>query len=188
MAVNYPAMGDRAKADRRAERIGLRCGAVGTVGLLLLGLAYSLTIEPAPRIRVEWHPNLTGQQRIALEQKYMLFSGRDVIAHGSIAYDLLDTSRANIRALIDDPAVVDTNDIDREASAIPFDTEYGLGWMWVAHRAPGLRDARVRSAVIVAFVTMAVGGFAVASFLRHRSTRRIRGSTAPRSPQFPASM
>lgn len=137
---------------------------------MLLGLAYALTHEPAPRVRVEWHPNLTGQQRIALEQKYMLFSGRDVIAHGSIAYDLLDTSRANIKALIDDPAVVDTDDIDREAPAIPFDTEYGLGWMWVAHRTAGLRDARVRSVVIDAFVTMAVGGFAVASFLRHRST------------------
>lgn len=167
--VDYVAMGGGAGTDRRAERIGWRCGVLGAIGLMLLGLAYALTHEPAPRIRVEWHPNLTGQQRIALEQKYMLFSGRDVIAHGSIAYDLLDTSRANIKALIDDPAVVDTNDIDREASAIPFDTEYGLGWMWVAHRTAGLRDARVRSLVIVAFVTMAVGGFAVASFLRHRS-------------------
>ena len=168
--VNYSAMDGRARADGRAERIGWWCGALGAIGLMLLGLAYALTHEPAPRIRVEWHPNLTGQQRIALEQKYMLVSARDVIAHGSIAYDLLDTSRANIKALTDDPAVLDTNDIDREASVIPFDTEYGLGWMWVAHRTVGLRDARVRSAVIVAFVTMAVGGFAVASFLRHRST------------------
>ena len=185
--VNYLAMGGRARADRRAERIGWWCGVLGAAGLMLLGLAYALTYEPAPRIRVEWHPHLTAQQRVALEQKYMLFSARDVIDHGSIAYDLRDTSRANVKALIDDPAVVDTNDVEREASAIPFETEYGLGWMWVAHRTAGLRDARVRSAVIVAFATMAVGGVAVASFLRHRSTRRIRASTAPRSPQFPAS-
>jgi hypothetical protein len=184
--INYRAMDGPAGRRRQAQRIAWWCGAAGVIGLALLGLAYALTHEPAPRVRVEWDASVTAQQRMALEQKYLLASPRDVIGHGSMAYDLLDTSAGNIKALVDDPAIADTNDIDRDAYAIPFDTEYGLGWMWIAHRTPGLRDGRVRAIMINALTAMAVGGVAIAFFLRRRSTARTRANTAPRSPLFPA--
>jgi hypothetical protein len=155
--------------ERRAGRIGLWLGTLGMAGLMALGLAYALTYEPAPRVRVLWHEDVTIPQRTALERKYLLSSGRDPIPQGSIAYDLLDTSRPNIKALVEDATIADTNDIDRDTYSVPFETDYGEEWMWIAHRTPGIRDVRVRTSVIVALVIMAVGGFALAVFRRRRS-------------------
>ena len=66
------------------------------------------------------------------------------LAGGSLAYDLLDTSPSNIKALVENPLIRDTNDIERNTFVVPFDVEYGDEWMWIAHRLSGLRDAQVR--------------------------------------------
>lgn len=158
-----------ASGTSRTRRYDLWLGAIGGVGLALLGLAYWLTYEPAPRIRVLWRETLTPQQRDALEQRYLLMNGRDRLAEGSVAYDLLDTSPSNIKALVDDPAIADTNNIERHTYVVPFDTDYGGEWMWIAHRTPGLREARVRGSLIAVLAVMAVGGFG------SRRIRRVRG-------------
>ena len=127
---------------------------VGLAGLAALGIAYWLTLEPAPAIRVRWREDVTSDQQATLERKYLLSSARAPQGR-SIAYDLLDTRRANIEALVLDPAAADTADIDRDAFEVPFDKPYGDRWMWVAHRTPVLRDARVRWTLIAALVAMA---------------------------------
>lgn len=162
-------MTSRAEDQRRAARIAVALGTCGLGGLTLLGLAYALTYEPAPRVRVEWRESVTEQQRAALERKYLLDKGRDRIPNGSTAYDLLDTSRSNIKALVEDAAVADTADIDREAHAVPFDVEYGEGWMWIAHRTPGIRHASIRRWATIGLGVIAVSGYAVAFFLRRWS-------------------
>jgi hypothetical protein len=156
-----------------------RCvGLLGLTGLTLLGSAYWLTYEPAPRIRVLWREGIPPLQRATLERKYLLVNGRDAIAEGSLAYDLLDTRLSNIKALVDDPAVEDTNDIERHTYVIPFDVEYGIAWMWIAHRTPLLRDARVRRVVVAALTMMALAGGASPGWrMWWRRARRHHGGS-----------
>ena len=76
-----------------SARFSRRLGVLGLAGLAVLAAAYWLTVEPAPRIRVLWRDGITAQQLVALEAKYFLRDGRDRLPEGSLAYDLLDTSR-----------------------------------------------------------------------------------------------
>lgn len=131
--------------------------AIGLGGLAALGLAYWLTYEPAPAIRVRWADAVSSEQQAALERKYLLSNARGQQKR-SVAYDLLDTRQKNIRALVLDRAVADTNDIDRDAYEIPFEGAYGESWMWVAHRTPVLRDGRVRWTLVVVLAAVVVAG------------------------------
>lgn len=143
--------------------------AIGLGGLAVLGIAYWLTYEPAPSIRVRWRDDVTSERQAVLERRYQLSNGRAPQGR-SLAYDLLDTRQSNIKALVLDPAVADTHDIDRESYEIPFERAYGERWMWVAHRIPVLRDAWVRWTLIVALAVMAIAGFRYGSAKRHRQT------------------
>ena len=147
---------------------------IGVAGLAALGLAYWFTYEPAPSIRVRWRDDVTSERQAALERKYLLVNGR-APAGRSIAYDLLDTRRANIKALVLDPDVLDMTDIDRDRFEVPYETPYGESWMWVADRIPLLRYAPVRWTLIVTLVVMVAAG-------RRRRARAMReGETPPRS-------
>jgi hypothetical protein len=146
-------------------------GAIGAMGLTLLGAAYWLTCEPAPRIRVLWRPEVIQEQRAALERKYLLLNGRDQLPEGSIAYDLLDTSRANLQAIVNDPSILDTNDIERNSLIVPFDVEYGSEWMWLADRIPGLRNVQLRAAIVIALAAMVIGGLGPDAVLVWRGVR-----------------
>ena len=132
--------------------------AVGFSGLAALAIAYWLTYEPAPAVRVRWRDDVTAEQQAALERKYLLSNGRAPMDR-SIAYDLLDTRRSNIEALVHDPAVADTHDIDRENFQVPFEAAYGDRWMWVAHRTPVLRDVRIRWTLLAALGAAAIVGW-----------------------------
>jgi hypothetical protein len=146
---------------RWARRIGWWLGGLGATGLALLGAAYWLTYEPAPRIRVLWRDGVTAHQQAEIEERYLLLNGRDRIPGGSVAYDLLDTSRSNIKSIVEDPAIADTNDIERHTYVVPFETQYGNEWMWMAHRVPLLRENRVRTALISGLALMTVFGTAI---------------------------
>ena len=153
-------------------------GAAGAAGLAALALAYWLTIEPAPRVRVLWRDDVRPPQQVTLEQKYLLVNGRDRMASGSVAYDLLDTSSRNIQALVEDPAISDTNDIDRSTFVVRFDVEYGERWMWIAHRTPGLRAGWARAVFTILLAAMAVWGLSPA-VVAHRKQGQ------PSGPNFP---
>jgi hypothetical protein len=76
-----------------------------------------VTITP-PRITVRWRPDVTAVSRTALEQRYDLRDGEATDAR-TWRYEAGNGSRDNIGALVRDPAVEDTGNIDREALSIP---------------------------------------------------------------------
>lgn len=160
-------------------------GILGAAGLGLLGAAYWLTVEPAPRVRVLWRPDLSSARQAALAQRYLLLNGRDRLPEGSVAYDLLDTSAANIRAIVADPAILDTNDIERHTFVVPFDVDYGGEWMWVAHRTPVLRDGSLRTAALGALFILAVGGLAPDVLRAWQALRRLRDYRKQGKPSGP---
>jgi hypothetical protein len=143
---------------RRRGRLRRLIGAAAAAGLVLLGLAYWLTYEPAPRVRVRWRPDLMLEQQAALERKYLLRNRRDPLPGGSLAYDLLDTSASNIGALVEEPSILDTNDIERHTLTVRFDVDYGDEWMWIAYRLPGLRNSQARTLLLIVLALMALGG------------------------------
>ena len=136
--------------------------------LVALGIAYDFTYEPAPRIAVRWPPGLDPARRQELERRFLLVN--PALDRDRVEYDLLDTSRTNIEALVREPDVADTDRVGRENFGLPLDVPYGTSWMWVAHRTPVLRMPGVVSA-IVAVCGIAVAG-AVAVELRARLRRR----------------
>ena len=145
--------------------------AIGLAGLAALALAYWLTYEPAPAVRVRWHDDVTADQQARLERRYLLANGRAPMGR-SIAYDLLDTRRSNIEALVRDPAVADTHAIDRGAFEVPFEAAYGDRWMWIAHRTPPLRDTRIQWALIAVLASMAIAGWTTSREPERRSAGR----------------
>ena len=139
------------------------CAGIGLIGLAALAFAYWFTYEPAPGIRVTWAPGVTPERQSTLERKYLLAHPRSPHPEQprSIAYDLLDTSRNNIEALVKDPAVIDTNDIDDEYFKVRLATDYGNAWMWMAYRIPVIRDDGIRwtlVAVLTALSLVGLGG------------------------------
>ena len=131
---------------------------VGWGGLLTLAFLYWFTYEPAPSVRVEWKRGISPELQETLERKYLLTNRRGQIEFGSTAYDLLDTRSSNVRAILEDPNVFDTNDFDKDRYIVPPWTNPGERWMWIADRTPGLRDSRVRWTLFVVLVAMAVYG------------------------------
>jgi hypothetical protein len=157
------------------RRAGWLAG-IGISGLLVLGAAYRLTSEQARSIRVRWRADVSPQQQAELEHTYLLVNARGVTGR-SVAYDLLDSSQRNIKALVFDPLAEDTTDIDRRnydlrASAAPVERR-----TWVGNRTPGLRNAAVLWTLIVGLAAIALAG--VASLVRDlggaafRRARRI---------------
>ena len=127
----------RTGVQGRAARIATAL-AIGV--LASVGATYYLTYEPAPSIRVRWRQDVTPAALTGLERTFLLANR---VAHeGStrtFRYDLLDTSRSNLEALVTHPAVEDTDEIDRVNYAMRADCPYGESWMWVGHRIPILR-------------------------------------------------
>ena len=137
-----------------------RATVIGLLGLAILALTYWFTYEPAPAIRVRWRDDVTAERQAQLERRYLLVDPRAPMEDSprSLAYDLLDTSRRNIEAMVKDPELADTNDVDRNNFAIYLYTEYGTHGMWLAHRLPLLRYGWVRWLVIGALAVMAAVG------------------------------
>ena len=148
------------RGPRLTRRSAYLCTAAGIVGLAAFAFAYWFSVEPAPGIRVTWRDGVSPEQRGSLERRYLLANGGSPHPEQprSLAYDLLDTRQSNIRALLDDPAVEDTNDIDDEWARVRLGTAYGDEWMWVAHRTPGLRQPEARWAFILALIATASVG------------------------------
>lgn len=131
----------------RAVFIVRWAGLASALCLAALWAVYHLTVEPSASVKVHWREGLPAERRAELERRYLLVYTEDA-PEAWTRYDLLDTRRVNIAALVRDPDAADTTDIDREAMTVPFHVEYGQAWMWAAHRTPGLRQPGARRAVI----------------------------------------
>jgi hypothetical protein len=158
----------------RSTRIGLRGAAALAAGALVaLGLAFYFTYEPAPEIRIQWRSGLTPERQAALERRFLLVNPRPV--EDRLAYDLLDTSRANVEALVNERDVADTDRVDRVGYTIPFDIPYGTSWMWVAHRTPVLRIPGVIESIVLAAAVVLSAAAAIVRRRARRGRLRARG-------------
>ena len=146
---------------------------VGLVGLGSLRIAYDLTYEPAPWVRVRWRDGTGDWRRAWLERTYRL--GESVNPEGlASSYILYDISRRNIEAMVADPEVADTNDIDRDKFEVPWETQqYSERWMWVADRVPVLRQPEVRWLATAGLAVMMLLGLGrILSTVHWRRRRR----------------
>jgi hypothetical protein len=142
-------------------------GIVSALCLATLWAAYYLTSEPSASVKVRWREGLPAQQRAEKERRYLLVL-QETTADGWTRYDLLDTGRRNIEALVRDADASDTTDLDRDAMAVPFHADYGKSWVWAAYRMPGLREPGVLGGVIGGLVGMVLlAGFV--ELLRRRT-------------------
>jgi hypothetical protein len=147
--------------------MGILAGCV----LLALGIAYYFTYEPAPRIAIRWPDRLAPERRQELERRFLLVN--PATDRDRLEYDLLDTSPANIEALVREPDVADTDRVSRERFTVPLDVPYGTSWMWIAHRTPVLRIPGMIAAVVVLSVAAVLA--AIGAELRRRVRRRAVG-------------
>jgi hypothetical protein len=142
---------------------------IGALMLLALAVTYWLTYEPAPQVGIEWRAGISEERRAALERRFLLVN--PVRENDRLMYDLLDTSGENLRALVFEPDVADTDRVSRPRHELPFDVPYGQSWMWVAHRTPLLRIPGVVPAIAGAAVLLFAGG-AAAEIRRRSGTAR----------------
>jgi hypothetical protein len=96
---------------------------------------------------------------VELERRFLLVNRAP--ERERFEYDLLDTSRGNIEALVREPDVADTDRIDQQTFVLPFDIPYGTSWMWVAHRTPVLRTPGVVPGIIVTCVVVLIAAMTV---------------------------
>jgi hypothetical protein len=116
--------------------------------LIAMGVAYYLTYEPAPQVRILWRDGLDPARKAALERRFLLVNPAPF--EDRLTYDLLDTSPENLRAIRDERDIRDTDNIDREHATIPPQIPYGQSWMWIAYRLPVLRTPGVIRGILLA--------------------------------------
>jgi hypothetical protein len=95
---------------RSARRIAALTCAVGII--CLPTIARLVTGPPGGLVHVRWDTSVDASARQELEARFRLTDG-EPLGESTWRYDLLDPSRDNIRDLVKDPAVADTEHIDR---------------------------------------------------------------------------
>jgi hypothetical protein len=154
MASASPADADRPRRpvdDRRGVAI------LAVLGVLVAGVAlFTWRVVPpaiAPRINVRWAPDVSDARRAVAEQQFSLRRG-ELREGRTWAYDLADISRANIRALVANPAVEDTHYINRTAGTVwrtaPRGTIAVGGWLNRVRDSAAVSWAAMLSATTVA--------------------------------------
>lgn len=88
------------------------------VGLVLLAAALVDVDVLEPRIHVRWREGMSDAERRERERRYSLEAG-EPLQETTWRYELLDRSERNVRAIVEDPAVVDTAYIDRPTLTAP---------------------------------------------------------------------
>ena len=141
--------------------------AVSGATLLALGLAYSLTYEPAPEIRILWRADLDPARRTELERTFLLVNSNPFADR--LSYDLLDTIPGNVEALVNERDILDTDRVDRVGFTIPSDIPYGSSWMWIANRTPVLRIPGLVRTVVLACATALAASLGVLLVARRTS-------------------
>ena len=80
-------------------------------------------IGPPPRIVIRWAPGTADDDRETIERSFGLSAGK-AEEDRTWEYDLLDTSQANVSALLSQPLVEDTSGIDRSSGrVVPRDSD-----------------------------------------------------------------
>lgn len=162
---------------------------VAAIVLASFGITYYFTVEPAPTVKVRWRATVTPEQRAELEREFLLVRPKPD-ERRTYRYDLLDDSPSNMEALVHDPAVEDTADIDTVHYTLPPDYPYGTSWTWAAYRVPILRAPGVVETVVgisaVALVVPAVWGVWSVVSARRKARARPARKSGVRPPGVPA--
>jgi hypothetical protein len=108
-----------ASERRAALRVAAFACAVAAMGLPIV--ARLVSGPPGARVHIRWQQSLDTLARQRLEARFRLMDGEHFDGL-TWRYDLVDPSRDNIRDLVRDPAVEDTQHIDR-SRLVPDDTE-----------------------------------------------------------------
>lgn len=160
----------------RIQPIARAAAVLAATVLVALGIAYYLTYEPAPEIRVRWRPGLPLERQAQLERQFMLVNRKP--SEDRFTYDLLDTSRRNVEALVHERDIADTDRVDREGFTIPPDIPYGDSWMWIGYRVAVLRTTGVVEAIIVTCAVVLAAATALL-FKERRKSAHVDVGTAP---------
>ena len=155
--------------DGRAMKVrlfvmALLCFALAAAASATLRLAFG----PRPVfIHVRWAPIVDGTLRQGFERRHRLADAEQLEGQ-TFGYSLLDTSDANVRALVTNPAVEDTTDLDREAFHVlptallrPYATQYP--------RIPGTLTGLT---MVALFIGLVAGGLGVVEFARPDTVAR----------------
>ncbi len=137
----------------------------------------TLTTTPAPAIHVGWRAGLSAAERESRERRYLLVNPEQ-LRETWWAYDLLETSPENIRALVTDPAVVDTQELDQLGMRIAYNAGPGKATRWAAQKVPGLRQPAVRQSIQYVLVA---GLLLTVLAIRSSSSREPGGSAGTSS-------
>ncbi|MGE0445497.1 MAG: hypothetical protein AB7P99_09730 [Vicinamibacterales bacterium] len=132
-----------------------RATAVGHALLLLLGLAWAAFERPAPVIYIAWQPGLAADARERAERELRLGGRRPL--EDNTEYELWSPRRDDIRAIIDHPAVRDTQHLDRQQAAISPDAGRGVRRVWWAGPFRGGSSAAQFRFVFAAIFTATFG-------------------------------
>jgi hypothetical protein len=97
----------------------------------LLFMARLVTSEPAPAVNVRWRPEVTDLARLELERQLELKEARNQEGR-TWSYDLIDSSPASVRRLVQNPMVEDTHNIDRRRAIVADGAPAGLTTTWWA--------------------------------------------------------
>ena len=100
---------------RGAPRLAI--AAVWIVLTLVVPAFIYRTPVSAPSVNIAWSPDVDDYRRSTLEQRFHL-ADADFRGGRLWTYQLEDWSRANVSALLRDPAVADTQHIDRQSFAV----------------------------------------------------------------------
>lgn len=168
-----------------------RRGTAGAIVLLigLLGMAAAPVLDgsQAHYVHIRWHPAVTAEQQTRFEWQHGL---RRRSGEGrSFGYDIVNESSWNIRLLLDNPFVEDSQDLDAGRSAVA-DTaplgkaRSGLAWRWGLEGYVPVVAARARGAFLVGLLLLCVSRPMVRGFsrmlrllpdVRQRKARRALG-------------
>lgn len=93
---------------------------VAVAAFLALTVSLVTVTITGPRVSVRWQATVSSADRLAIEQRHDLRNGRQDTADDALVwrYELGDWSRDAVAALVNDPAVADTNYINRSTYAV----------------------------------------------------------------------
>jgi hypothetical protein len=168
-----------AKARRRLFHVGvssllLWVLAAGSYGLLRVAFG-----QRPVSIHVRWAPSVDNSTRERLEQRHGLSRGEQSEGR-TWAYELTDRSRANIRALVTDPAVEDTQNLHRTAFRVGYFAPRGR---YAAGTPPVVLEFLTVLFLIAGFVAIVFDPIAASGELARWLISWIRGRIPPASAE-----
>ena len=142
------------------QRLATAVGSLSATLLLTLLVVHWITSAPAPNIQVEWDDTISEKARRELEHRFQLLN-QAAIRDRMWSYDLIDASTSNIAALVNNPAIVSTVFLDREALSVSPDAPPGVITTWVGDRIPILNRPGVIRGVALSLFAMVVGALMI---------------------------